>query len=191
MKTRKIALVLAIFLVAVFASILEMGRITAIGEEISLYSTNDDVVANVDVKSYYFDQLSDEEKAMYKKLETSTKDIMNNNDVKLGTIKCNYEYATDKADKVSGKAIWAYQLDNPLSTMWLTKYTRYLQEGQKKGTTDIFISPKDGSYYDFETKEELKHEIAKVQEEVKTFVDGLSGSNGKKFERIFKWLKKD
>lgn len=153
----------------------------------------------IDAQRYYYNMLSEQEQQMYDTIESSKKAIFENQMITIATIEEDADTCREKCDLCTSRAIWAYKLDNPISTMWLNKYKKYYSvlgpspENPEVDIVDVIIGPsKDtGSYYDFKNQEELIEAIEQVEEATHGFVQQLSGTNAEKLRSINAWIKED
>lgn len=162
-------------------------------ETIKLSEQTNKEYYQIDTRRYYYNLLSEQEQQMYDVIDSSKEAIFENQQITLATIEGNYETCSRIIDKV----MWAYKLDNPISTIWLNRHKKYLNvygpspENPEVDIVDVIIGPwKDtGSYYDFESKEELIEAIEQVEEITHEFVQELSGTNVEKLRSINAWIK--
>lgn len=146
-----------------------------------------------DTRTYYYDQLNEEEKSIYETLASSKSEIMDNQEVFLGNIQASPDEAKEKGRKLLDKVMRAYRMDNPLSTMWLSDCKRLLDIGNSEDNTfGLVLRPKEGrKYYDFENKEALEEALEEVQTKTEEFVSNLKGSNETKLRKIHDWILQD
>ena len=140
----------------------------------------------IDVQNYYYNQLTQEEKEMYKVLDSSKQKILQNEKICLGKVS---EYDDkEKTRNIYVRVVWAYRLDNPLAAIWLNKYKGF----RVPDTLEIILEPdEDGKYYEFANERELQQAIEMVETKTKEFVQQLKGTNRQKFEKIQEWLLTD
>lgn len=144
-----------------------------------------------ETRRYYYEQLTQEERKMYEQLASSKQEFMENQEFCLGRMECLYNEAEIKVNESIKRAIWAYRLDNPISTLWLNHYEGYFYVKESKEENvilEIIITPGENGYYDFETKEELQEAIEMVKRKTKEFVQQLFGTNEEKLYQIQEWL---
>ncbi len=153
-------------------------------------------IEEANVKYYYYNQLSTEEKKIYDTLASSKEDIMDNKDmICLGEINIDNEDIDKITENIFSRVIWAYCLDNPMSTLWFSTYKKYLSydESDESSSTIVkfYINPKEGSYYSFDSKEDLLEAINIVETKTQEFVNTLSGTDEEKLQSIHDWLIQD
>lgn len=156
---------------------------------------------DINVDNYYYNQLLVEEKNIYDALISSKEDIMDNKEliylgkISLGKPNLEDEYVCEVVNSVFSKVMWAYRLDNPMSTLWLSTYTRGISIIKSDESLDtivkLYISPKENSFYAFESKEELLGAINQIETKTQEFVNSLSGTDEEKLQSIHDWLIND
>ncbi len=147
----------------------------------------------VDVQNYYYEQLIEEEKKIYKQLDSSKQKIMKGEEICVAKIQGVSSEIYEKVDHYLQRSIWAYRLDHPISTLWFNHYDGYMRikketENSSLITVEIMITPGKNGYYDFDTQEELEEAIKEVEQKTKDFVQQLSGTNEEKLRHIVEWL---
>lgn len=148
---------------------------------------------NIDIKNYYYQQLSANEQKIYDGLVSSKEDIMDNKEeIFIAQLDLTYEEANKNTKEMFTRAIWAYRLDNPISTLWLSNYNkkRIYPKGEENEivTVNFSLLIEGKSYYDFDSKEDLLEAICEVEDTSQEFVKGLVGTDEEKLLSIYKWL---
>lgn len=148
------------------------------------------------VQNYYYNQLSTEEKKLYDTLVSSKEDIMDNKEmICLGEINIDDEDIEKISSNIFSRVIWAYRLDNPMSTLWFSTYKKYFSysESDESSSTIVkfYIDPQEGSYNSFASKEDLLEAINMIETKTQEFVNSLSGTDENKLQSIHDWLIKD
>lgn len=148
------------------------------------------------VQSYYYNQLSIQEQKIYDTLASLKEDIMDNKElICLGEIIIEDEDVYEIATNSFSKIIWAYRLDNPMSTLWFNTYKKYISNLESDDSSNtivkLYISPKENSYYSFDSKEDLLEAIDSIETKTQEFVNSLSGTDEEKLRSIHDWLIQD
>lgn len=144
-------------------------------------------IITIDTRKYYYNQLTKGEKQIYDKIKESKQNIMNNEELPIAKIQPQddeNQYST--IAKMITKVIFAYRMDNPMASLWFNNYCASINTNNI-----IIIRPKDGSYYEFESREELEDAIEEVEQITEKFVRQLTGTNEEKIKEIHDWLLKD
>lgn len=137
----------------------------------------------IDTQRYYYGQLSQFEQEMYKRLEENKENFI-----------CNKEFIWVTADEMSEeklgasnmlRVLYAYELDEPLATMWLND-PRY--EDNENGDIILVIPEGRVAFGSFESEEETRRALSDVEEEAKAFVSTLYGSDEQKHRQIYSYL---
>lgn len=150
-------------------------------EKLGLVSENSSKTSGINPKKFYYEQLSEKEKEIYKNFTLSEKDFINNKSIfccsKNQENKIEYQ-TQDIAD-----ALKAYRYDNPLSRIWVKN-----QIGISSRKNSFYISPLENNRYgDLPTDETIKA-LKELDTKSKKFVSSLSGSNVEKALAIYNWL---
>lgn len=154
-----------------------------------------------DVQRYYYNQLTLKEQEMYNKISSSKEQILEGQQVCIGVVKTMYDDFNEdlrakikkEAEEIKERAVWAYKLDNPMSTTWLNSYHSYLKVySLTEGISySIMIRPGEKRYFDFKSRNELEEAIKEIEKKTQEFVQNLSGTNEKKLQDIHDWLIED
>lgn len=155
-----------------------------------------------DTSRYYYNQLTEESKLIYDKVINSKEDFIENRSVVVGSIDGEHGLDMKKAEKILVPAINAYYMDNPESTMWINGYAftldpiiKFTDDGDYDCIErfDIIIQPMEqtGKYADFESPEETRAALEKINQLTEEFVKNLSGSDEEKLKAIHDWILKD
>lgn len=155
--------------------------------------------SKIDTSRYYYNQLTEESKVIYEELVKSKEAFIENQSVVVGSIDGSYGLDMNKAKEVLVPAMNAYHMDTPDSTMWINGYAftldpilKYTAEGDYDCIErfDIIIMPQEetGRYADFESPEETREALEKIQKLTEEFVKNLSGSNEEKLKAIHDWI---
>ena len=165
-------------------------------------------VCEYDTSRFYYDQLTDDEKEVYELIDAKAEDFMSNTPVCLISMMGEWPYEGDNR-YIADRALEAYTLDNPLSSIWLADTgivywvdISFPEDGDyiihEKG---YYVAPYGQDYIDGvfdyvtvsgETAEqkiaEVKQMIAEVEQTTHEFVETLSGTDAEMIEQINEWI---
>ena len=168
-------------------------------EEVSSNNNKEEVnYDNVKINKYFYDQLDEYSKTIYKALES------NKENMKTGTYQINLGSSfTDILSKPNGQeelgdyyqsAIEAYTYDNP-DIFYLSPNKMYLNmetitEGRKK-TYNVYINSGDEENYfseDFSTKVQVEYAIEQVESVRKKILANKTGNNYQDIKMVHDYL---
>lgn len=141
----------------------------------------------IDCDLFYYNQLIDLEKDVYKILCNSKDSFINNKEI--------YCMSSEELDNTKPcfemikKAMNAYCYDNPESTIYVNHIMIKATYNSQTNCYDYYIEPhiKYGTYSNSDTKE-IERKLKKVEEITKEFVMTLSGTDTDKLTQIHNWL---
>lgn len=145
-------------------------------------------IEKIDTDRYYYNQLSEEEKNIYNKLNSSKEKFIENQMFEILSVN---ENISEEHIKSAQRATWAYKLDNPISSLWLVYF--HFSYTQNEDENKIFINPGQSKwrYNDFNSQDEVEKAIKETEEAIQEFVNGLSGTDEEKLRDIYNWILED
>ena len=136
----------------------------------------------IDSHRYYFNQLSDIEKELYKRLEANKENFINN--VESTWITADEIDQTGLTYESLQKAFEAYQLDSPLANIWLYDLSITFENGDC-----IFKLPEDCKTFGvFENAEQTLNALDEIKTAATKFVETLHGTDEEKHRQIYSFL---
>ena len=156
-------------------------------EELCIYNE----AITIEHDEFYYNQLTDLEKEIYKVLVNSEEFFIKNESFLCisGPI---YE-AKDYFAHIK-RAVYAYRYDNPISSLYLLRYEIHAVKSivYKNGYYDYYIYPHHeiGKYADLST-EDIGKKLVELENITRDFVSKLSGTEVQKLTQIHDWLIKE
>lgn len=154
-----------------------------------------------DTSRYYYNQLSEPEKEIYHRIGESKHKFINNEKVCIAS----NEYMNEELKAMAERALLAYLLDNPISSIWLSDTN--VQFGWDLEVTENDYTMKDKGYfvtpYGYQvyhkdppkfvenSPEEIDRMIAEVESVTREFVQTLEGTDEERMKQIHDWLVTD
>lgn len=151
----------------------------------------------IDSSKFYFSQLNDIEKEIYLNLLNSKDSLIANQSAVLFQRNTEDDLWADlySSEKNYERALSAYWLDNPMTSMWLNPIDTSVDYKKEKldGTRvhQIYITSDNEKGTSFPTSAELQAAIAQVENTVQQFVKTLHGSDSEKVNAIHDWIIQD
>lgn len=160
------------------------------------------IVTASDASVFYYNQLNDTEKEYYRLIGEKMDDFIHNIPVCL--VEFNDEKGFSERESAE-RALKAYRLDNPISSIWLNDTKIVWWWISEKVGEDEYIKHKEGFYvapygigYSYglfhyvNSEYDVPQMIQKVEEKTQVFVQTLDGLNNRqKVVEISRWLIED
>lgn len=155
----------------------------------------------ISADSYYYDQLTDTEKSIYRNFEANEASFIEGKRFEL----LRYEEPAWMNiifdEDMFGRAYEAYIMDNPLASVWCNlsffnitiEDENVIQDGIEKTQVVMYINPlvESGTTHAFASYEEILVVLAEIEDTAKEFVSTLKGTKHEKIQAIYDWMTKE
>ncbi|MCI9365333.1 MAG: hypothetical protein HFJ54_01555 [Clostridia bacterium] len=179
----QIAIIFAVVLFSIFASI---AYAIDVGIEYSTFEMEQ--LEKIQLKNYYYNQLDEIEKEIYKGLSDHKEDLLLGKEVtfKVSTYEEESQLGYLYYYKLVKRAINAYIYDNPESEIWMDNYKRGYYK--LKGYIYMALRPIEMEKGSLNWEEGTKEALLELETVVAEFIKTLSGTDKEKLRQIHDWL---
>lgn len=152
----------------------------------------------IDARRFYFYQLNDTEQEIYQNLLNTPDSHILNQYAMIFQRNTSDDLLNDISEDCNFvRAITAYELDNPMTSMWLNPIDQNLDikeistTGSTKSIFQLYIFSENETGTSFPNSAELQEAINQVENTVQQFVKTLHGTDSEKIKAIHDWIIRD